>query len=133
MHHYQQMIKNILRLFIPKFILNFRINKVEKKRHFLYKNLSMGDIFSNIYSNKEWGKGNDEFFSGSGTHNVNISKPYIEAVKKIIESSTGKQVLVDIGSGDFSIGRNFIHIVDYYYACDVVFDLQNYNRKKFFR
>ena len=99
------MIKSILKLLIPNSILNFRSNRVEKKRHSLYKELAISDVFENIYTNHEWGIGNGEFYSGSGTHNIDITKPYIEAVISVLKSLPNKPIVVDIGSGDFNIGN----------------------------
>jgi len=123
------MIKSILKLLIPNSILNFRSNRVEKKRHSLYKELAISDVFENIYTNHEWGIGNGEFYSGSGTHNIDITKPYIEAVISVLKSLPNKPIVVDIGSGDFNIGNNFVEFVEYYYACDIVPLLQAHNRK----
>ncbi len=125
------MIKSILKLLIPNSILSFRVKRAEKKRHSLYRNLPIADIFKNIYTNHEWGAGNGEFYSGSGTHNIDITKPYIEAVIGVLKSLPNKPIMVDIGSGDFNIGNNFVEFVDYYYACDIVPLLQAHNRKIF--
>ncbi len=125
------MIKSILKMITPDFILNLRINRAEKERHHLYKDLPIHDVFKNIYINHEWGSGDGQFFSGSGTHDTDIAKPYIEEVIKILKLGLSKPTLVDIGSGDFTIGSNFVKFVDCYYACDIVSSLQDYNRENF--
>lgn len=127
----KKIIKLIIKPLVPKIILSFRANLAEKKRHSLYKNLPMSDIFKKIYKNNEWGVGDGEFFSGSGTHNNFISQPYIKSVREFLKSFDDKPILVDIGSGDFKIGSNFVDLVKYYYACDIVSDLQDHNTKVF--
>ena len=127
--HLKKMIKSILKPLIPKFVLIFRANLAEKKRHALYKNLPIAEVFKNIYSNNEWGVGDSEFCSGSRTHDNSITMPYIEAVKGFLQSLPSKPCLIDIGSGDFNIGKFFLDYVDHYYACDIVPLLQAHNKK----
>jgi hypothetical protein len=66
----------------------------------------MEDIFTNIYENKEWGKNENINYSGSsGTGSgIEYNKEYIEIVKNVINHYKIKNI-VDLGCGDFRIGR----------------------------
>ncbi len=115
---------------MPSFIVKWRVKKAEILRHSRYKNLPTDEIFNEIYENNDWGD-EGEYHSGSGSHNTDIIKPYIDALVSYFKSLEVKPVIVDIGSGDFNIGRNFPDLVEYYYACDIVLHLQEYNKTRF--
>ena len=66
----------------------------------------MEDIFTNIYESRIWGNNKNNNYSGSsGTgSSVEYNKNYIEIVKKIIKDYEINNI-VDLGCGDFRIGR----------------------------
>jgi hypothetical protein len=108
-----------------------RARSAEARRHEKYQRLPVERVFAEIYQNKEWG-GNDEvFYSGTGSHDPAIVTPYVEAIQKLLTSFVEKPVLVDIGSGDFNVGKNFVEYAKYYYACDIVPELQEFNQQNF--
>jgi SAM-dependent methyltransferase len=88
------------------------------------------EIFEDIYRRKLWGGRRAfwrKFHSGSGSVNEKIIGPYVEAVLPIIQ---GKDV-VDIGCGDFMVGRRLASSCRSYVGCDIARSLIEYNRKKF--
>lgn len=84
-------------------------------------------VFSKVYAQKLWG-GDGDFYSGSGSHEERIIRPYVGAVANLIDGLDIKVHLVDIGCGDFCVGKYFVEHVDSYVACDVVPALIERNR-----
>lgn len=66
----------------------------------------MESIFTNIYETSFWGDNKDNNYSGSSGSGsgVEYNKEYIEIVKKVIEDYNINNI-VDLGCGDFRIGR----------------------------
>lgn len=96
-----------------------------------YSNLDIGNIFDNIYEEAIWGR--DEMgngTSGSGSHAKTVIDPYVASVFRKIEVIKPR-VIVDLGCGDFNVGKNFVEFCERYIACDVSESILNRNRNKF--
>jgi SAM-dependent methyltransferase len=78
-------------------------------------------IFSEVYRRNQWGGAPGEFCSGSGSRGPQTLL-YIETVRRFIADNDIKTV-VDIGCGDFVIGREIAHYCEHYIGVDVVPDL----------
>jgi SAM-dependent methyltransferase len=90
------------------------------------------DIFSAIYREGKWGtKSEWAFCSGSGSHCPDLVQPYISAVCNFLSSLPCPPSVVDLGCGDFNIGRQLRPHCGRYIACDVVPELIDHNQKKF--
>jgi|JI10StandDraft_1071094.scaffolds.fasta_scaffold308501_2 hypothetical protein len=87
-------------------------------------------IFSAIYHDGTWGKGED-FFSGEGSHEPGIVEPYVATVRNFLQSLGSLPDVVDIGCGDFHVGSQLVGSARRYVACDIVPDLVERNRRKF--
>ncbi len=122
--------RKIIRRLIPKKLLEARAKAAEVRRHQHYKNLPLGEVFSRIYEQREWG-GDNGFYSGSGSHDLAIVESYVGVVSSFLSGFEVKPVVVDLGSGDFNIGKHFVDFANYYYACDIVVGLQEFNRHKY--
>ena len=97
-----------------------------------WKSKSNQEIFEEIYTNKIWGESpnnTDAFFSGGGSHGEEIVNSYVKNVKKFLSSLKNKPVIVDIGCGDFNIGKKFLPLATQYVGCDVVPSLIDFNIK----
>lgn len=86
-------------------------------------------VMEQIYEMKLWGNNNSKFYSGNGSHNPTIIKPYIEVVSSFLNSFKTPLVVCDLGCGDFNIGKNFIEYVKTYIAVDIVSSLIEFNSK----
>ena len=108
--------------------------KSKKKQKKIYKGLSLEKVFNKIYKNNLWDdkdfNKNYKFFSGAGSHKIEIINPYINKISNFLEKK-GKSVIVDAGCGDFNIGKNFVKYSNKYYAFDIVKDLIEFNKQKF--
>jgi len=96
-----------------------------------YKNFTDEQIFENIYRNASWGE--DEHgnaTSGAGSHSTGIIKPYINVIKFFLRSRKLNS-LVDLGCGDFNVGKNFVEFSDTFVACDLSSTILKHNRSQF--
>jgi SAM-dependent methyltransferase len=84
-------------------------------------------IFSDIYKNRRWGTDNkSEFYSGDGS-DEEYSIPYVRVISDFIEQN-GVRTVVDLGCGDFRVGKRIIQLNKIkYIGVDVVEDLIRYN------
>ena len=89
-------------------------------------------VFDQIYAQGRWGKkGEDGFCSGGGSHAPAVVKPYVAAVSVFLSGLGGKQDVVDLGCGDFNVGRQIRPSCGRYIACDIVQPLIERNLKRF--
>ena len=105
-----------------KKLLSYELRKI-KYRLFgfekVFQNKNNSEIFDEIYQKGYWGRSNDGLTSsGDGSHNPKLIFPYINSVKNFL-SDKDFSIIVDIGCGDFNIGKNFVNYANRYVACDV--------------
>lgn len=91
-----------------------------RARGSMNRSKSTADVFSSIYSSKQWGSAG-EFHSGAGTADGGVASPYVEAIRE----SLGRQGFtntrfVDLGCGDFRIGSEIAPLSSSYIGGDVV-------------
>lgn len=89
------------------------------------------DAMEQVYAMKLWGDYNSEFYSGDGSHNLEIVNPYITAVTAFLISFESPLVVCDLGCGDFNIGQELVKHTEKYIAIDIVRDLIANNKEKF--
>lgn len=81
-------------------------------------------VFSYIYRNKMWGSNGDDFYSGPGSRLECVTKPYVDKIIEYLKRyGNDKPRIVDLGCGDFMIGRNFIDYCSEYICVDIVPEL----------
>ena len=84
-----------------------------------WKGMKNSEVFDNIYLNGIWGKNIDgSSTSGEGSHSSEIINPYITEISKFL-SQVESNTIVDLGCGDFNVGKNFVPLTKKYIACDV--------------
>jgi SAM-dependent methyltransferase len=76
------------------------------RTHRTYNALSVAETFRNIYRTKAWGDNGEPFCSGTGSRGP-ISEQYCAFVIKFIRDHQVQSV-VDLGCGDFSVGRQIV-------------------------
>lgn len=95
-----------------------------------FAGLSTQDVFEKIYRTGAWGKDSDgAATSGSGAHNQAIIAPYIAEVARLM-SAPDIRVAVDLGCGDFNVGKHFVDVCDSYIACDIADTVLDMNRAR---
>jgi hypothetical protein len=92
------------------------------------------EIFSRVYRNNLWGKRwGQKFCSGPGSYDEMVVGPYVESVREFLAGLPRAPDVVDLGCGDFQVGRRLRQACGGYIACDVVPELIRYNSKAFAR
>jgi hypothetical protein len=109
---------------------------LDRRRHVavdrLYAGKSAQEIFSHIYRSGLWGKAPEGgFCSGVGSHAPAVVGAYVSAVSDWLRSLPQPPAVVDLGCGDFNIGRQVRSLCGTYVACDVVPDLIESHRRSF--
>lgn len=99
------------------------------------RKMSRRETFQYIYKNDKWGSEKSvdapcDFYSGSGSHAVELVDPYVSLVRKLIVEKKIRSI-VDLGCGDFNIGSRISPFVTDYTGCDIVPELIERNRKRF--
>jgi SAM-dependent methyltransferase len=85
-------------------------------------------VFTEVYEKNMWGVGG-EFYSGRGSYGQS-AKGYGECIINFIKSNNIKSV-VDLGCGDFAVGKLIVSECEHYVGVDVVPSLIAQNRSMF--
>lgn len=108
-------IQILKKIFLFLRLIKIRIFGIEKE----FRKMSNAEIFDKIYKDKIWGANkNGDANSGAGSHSAYIIDPYINVVNSLITKIKPTSI-VDLGCGDFNVGKNFASKVEKYIACDV--------------
>lgn len=86
-------------------------------------------VMEQIYDQYLWGGHDFDFYSGEGSHNPEIIKPYLEKVILFLKSHQNTLEICDLGCGDFNIGKHLTPYTKKYIAIDIVEDLIERNKK----
>jgi hypothetical protein len=84
-----------------------------------------------VYNQGLWGENNTPFYSGSGSHDLEIIVPYIETVISFLKKFSPFLTVCDLGCGDFNIGKKIAPFSSMYIAIDIVDELILYNQTKY--
>jgi SAM-dependent methyltransferase len=104
-----------------------RIFSRTPRSHRIYGSLSVAETFRRIYRTKAWGDDGGPFHSGTGSRGA-ASEEYCAFVIKFIQEHQVKRV-VDLGCGDFSVGRRIAEATGArYIGIDVVPELIEHHR-----
>lgn len=88
-------------------------------------------VMQQIYEQHFWGGNTSDFYSGEGSHKAEIIEPYIKAVSAFLKSNDNSLSVLDLGCGDFNIGKHFVSFTKKYIAIDIVDRLIERNQEKF--
>lgn len=89
------------------------------------------DAMQQVYDMHLWGGKDYDFYSGSGSYNSKIVKPYLNSVIAFLKSHDNSLTVCDLGCGDFNIGKQLIQYTKKYFAIDIVENLIKRNKKLF--
>ncbi|MUP44690.1 class I SAM-dependent methyltransferase [Gramella sp. BOM4] len=107
------------------------MNNQEKPLKSTKKPWPTKEAMEQVYHRKLWGTGDSEFFSGSGSHQTELTEPYIKVVGDFLNSFTEAPIVCDLGCGDFNVGRKLVKFAGRYIAIDIVEPLIKYNTEHF--
>ncbi len=126
------MLKALIGRFLPKQIAYWMRTIRQAVRHVQNQQRSPEEVFTETYINNKWGGVTGQFHSGSGTANESAVSQYISAISEIAyRQSLGQSVLVDLGCGDFEVGKRLAPLAAQYIGVDVVGPLVARNALKF--
>lgn len=86
------------------------------------------DAMAQIYEKHLWGGSEFDFYSGEGSHDPQIVKPYIEAILSFFNFHNNNLIVCDLGCGDFNVGNQLFQNTKRYIAIDIVESLINRNK-----
>ena len=124
--------KSFIRKIIPHFILDrYRRFKRDKLKE-ANRNKTVEEVFTEIYKTNKWGGAKGEFCSGSGSTDEQVVSAYISMISEQ-SSSEGFSGLafVDLGCGDFRVGRQLLPLCSSYVGVDTVKSLVDRNQDVF--
>ena len=127
--------KKILKILVPEFILNLRYkykNYLERKK---FSKMNLKEVFKEIYINNLWSTDknckNRKFNSGLGSHSKEIIDEYINSVVLFLKDLKVKPDVVDLGCGDFNVGKRISPLFESYTGVDIVEKLVKRNNSIF--
>tara|TARA_B110000091_G_C13660492_1_gene409358 strand:- start:201 stop:869 length:669 start_codon:yes stop_codon:yes gene_type:complete len=89
------------------------------------------EAMEQVYDMKLWGDNSEAFYSGIGSHQPDIIRPYIETVTAFLRSFKTPLEVCDLGCGDFNIGKELVQHAKKYSAVDIVSALILHHREHF--
>lgn len=117
-------INNLLTAIVRK----LRIFKMKLMNYFS----STEGIFTDIYSKNRWGGDDGSYYSGAGSYDSSIVSPYVELIKQTaLEEGFVDTKFVDLGCGDFQVGKQFQKLYSKYIGVDVVEPLIKFNQQQY--
>jgi SAM-dependent methyltransferase len=124
-------LKDAARALIPDSVMQTRRRWLLKRTAARFRNSSNAEIFSTVYQRGHWGRTDDGgFSSGDGSHDPAIFEPYVAAVRELLDTFTTKPDVVDLGCGDFNVGRLIRPYCGAYVAGDVVPEVIERNARR---
>jgi hypothetical protein len=125
-------VKKMVRQFVPQAVLEQRRQLQQRAVERDFAGKSLQEAFSAIYRRGLWGRVNEDgFYSGVGSHDPRLVDDYVSAVCAFLAALPQRPHAVDLGCGDFNVGRRLRPMCDRYVACDVVPELVERNRARF--
>ena len=124
--------KFLVRKFIPPFLLwPYRhLRRVINQRQNSRKTTE--EVFTDIYERSKWGGTQGQFCSGDGTTKEKVVSPYLSMItQKAEEEGFLGSTFVDLGCGDFRIGRKLLPLCSEYIGVDIVKPLIDKNREMY--
>jgi hypothetical protein len=121
-------LKSFIKPMVPRKLLKAYQNFNVARSHSRVQGMTTAEVFADIYSNNRWGGEPGTFCSGSGSSTSSIVDPYVSCIRRAL-SELGAQDLtvVDLGCGDFSVGRQLDDACGRYIGVDIVANLIRHN------
>jgi hypothetical protein len=125
-------LRAVIRDVIPRPLLSayreYRLSQSARRD----EGMSAEEVFTDIYSNNRWGGLPGSFCSGSGSREPSIVSPYVARIRSELDllGATSMKV-VDLGCGDFSVGRQLASACGHYVGVDIVKPLIDHNLKTY--
>jgi len=91
---------------------------------------NLGSVFTSVYHEGLWGGRPGELYSGPGSHDDLICMPYVNRIVGFLKDSGAEKLrVIDLGCGDFNVGRQLAPHCGQYVGADIVEDLIKKHRE----
>lgn len=126
-------LKRLLKPLVPRVLIEVHRRRLAVRIDAQFADKSPSEVFTDVYQKRLWGAGRDErdFCSGDGSRNDAIVGPYVAAVRRFLSEIRSRPDVVDLGCGDFHVGKQLRDVCGGYIACDIVSDLIARNQRVF--
>jgi|GEM_PF-357563 len=126
-------VRTFLRPFIPHMVRHLRQRVMERcalrRAMAICEGLSVKETFESIYKHNLWGGQAGEFYSGGGS-DAAVAEEYCAYVRQFVRDRNVRS-LVDLGCGDFRVGKQLLVPGTSYVGIDVVPSLIERNNREF--
>lgn len=122
-------VKQLLRRWLPSWVLNKYRHLRYGETWFDFEDRSLKEVFTHIYRENVWGRGDGGLYSGPGS-DAAVTAPYVAAVREFIQSER-IGAIVDLGCGDFRVGKQILAPQLRYHGVDIVDDVVERNKQLF--
>jgi SAM-dependent methyltransferase len=116
---------------VRKLIRIFR----DRNTHQEFDGLTLPEKFTKIYHENWWGKYRSddvlEFDSGKTSHLNYMLEEYVNALASLVETRKDISSVVDLGCGDFNVGKRISPLFEKYTGVDIVESLIKHNQDEF--
>jgi Methyltransferase domain len=125
-------VKSAARRVLPKNLVAVYNDYQQKKLARRNLRLTTEQVFTEIYLNSRWGGRPGTFCSGDGSHETSIVAPYVAAVTaELVRIGAASMTAIDLGCGDYSVGRQLSPFCGQYIGVDIVKSLVAHNQAAF--
>ncbi len=115
------MLKVLMKKILPHFVLKFFRNVKLNLERITNNSRSVEEVFLDIYLKNTWGGPKGEYFSGIGSNDGLVVSRYVEAISRYaVHERFSKKKIVDLGCGDYRVGRQLLDLCDTYVGVDIV-------------
>jgi hypothetical protein len=114
-------LRSTVRRILPKtFTLAYDGYRQERLRR-RNQRMTTEQVFTDIYTKNRWGGKPGTFCSGAGSHENAIVSPYVAAMTaELRRMGAASMTVVDLGCGDYSVGRQLSPNCGRYIGVDIV-------------
>jgi Methyltransferase domain len=124
--------KSAIRRMLPRSVVlaynGYRQERLARRN----RRMTTEEVFTDIYSSNRWGGRSGTFCSGDGSHEAAIVAPYVAKVTaELGRIGAATMTAVDLGCGDYSVGRQLSPACGRYIGVDIVKPLVAHNQAMF--
>jgi hypothetical protein len=125
-------VRSAVRRVLPKNLVLIYNGYQEKRLARRNQRWTTEQVFTDIYLSGRWGGRPGTFCSGDGSHETSIVAPYVTAVTaELVRIGAASMTAIDLGCGDYSVGRQLSSFCGKYIGVDIVKSLVAHNQATF--
>lgn len=120
--------RSLVRKLLPRRLLG-RLRQLRERR--VNRHRSAEEVFTRIYATNAWGGSRGELHSGSGSVDPQMVSAYVDAIAACTAREGFRGLtFVDLGCGDFRVGRQLLPLCSQYVGVDIVAPLVERNQRE---